>query len=63
MEFQNTGLSSPEVLSILKKTAEALPVLNNAFEKQFTHLMEGELLDVEADLALLENMRKMEGGL
>ena len=63
VEFQNTGLSSPEVLGILEKTADALPVLNNAFEKQFTHLMEGELLDVEADLALLENMRKMEGGL
>lgn len=62
IEFQNTGLRSDEVGAILERTAKALPVLNSAFEKQFTHLMEGELLDVEADIALLESTLKMEGG-
>ena len=47
---------------ILETTAEALPVLNSAFEKQFTHLMQGELLDVEADIELLKSTLKMEGG-
>lgn len=51
MEFQNTGLHSEEVEHILTKTAETLPVLNRAFEGQFTHLMQGELMDVEADLS------------
>ena len=62
VDFQNTGLHSPEVADILQKTAEALPVLNSAFEKQFTHLMQGELLDVEADIELLKSTLKMEGG-
>ena len=62
MDFQNTGLHSAEVTDILQKTAEALPVLNSAFEKQFTHLMQGELLDVEADIELLKSTLKMEGG-
>ena len=47
---------------ILAKTAQALPVLNDAFARQFTHLMEGELMDVEADLALLKSTLEMEGG-
>ncbi len=62
VDFQNTGLHSAEVTDILQKTAEALPVLNKAFEKQFTHLMQGELLDVEADIELLKSTLKMEGG-
>ena len=62
VDFQNTGLHSEEVTEILRKTAESLPVLNKAFEKQFTHLMQGELLDVEADIELLKSTLKMEGG-
>ena len=62
MEFQNTGLHSEEVEHILTKTAETLPVLNRAFEGQFTHLMQGELMDVEADLELLKSTLKMEDG-
>lgn len=61
IDFQQTGLRSPEVMEILNKTAKALPVLDNAFERQFTHLMEGELMDVEADIGLLESTLKMEG--
>ena len=62
VEFQETQVSSREVSGILERTARALPVLNEAFENQFTHLMEGELLDVEADIELLESTLKMEGG-
>ena len=63
IDFQETGLHTEEILEILNKTAKALPVLNHAFEKQFTHLMAGELLDVETDIALLEKTIKMEEGL
>ena len=62
VDFQNTGLRSEEVKKILQKTAQALPALNNAFEKQFTRLMQGELMDVEADIELLKSTLKMEGG-
>ena len=62
VDFQETELHSGEIAGILQKTAEALPVLNSAFEKQFAHLMQGELLDIEADLELLKSTLKMEGG-
>lgn len=62
VDFQETELHSGEIAGILQKTAEALPVLNSAFEKQFTHLMQGELLDIEADIELLKSTLKMEGG-
>ena len=63
MDFQDTGLHSGEVAEILQKTGEALPVLNDAFEKQFTNLMRGELLDTEVDIELLKNTLKMEEGM
>ena len=62
VDFQETELHSGEIAGILQKTAEALPVLNAAFEKQFAHLIQGELLDIEADLELLKSTLKMEGG-
>lgn len=62
LEFQETGLRSPQVVNILEKTAKALPVLRQAFDKQFTRLMQGELLDVETDIELLERALEMEDG-
>ena len=62
VDYQNTGLHSEEGTEILCKTAESLPVLNKAYERQFTHLMQGELLDVEADIELLKSTLKLEGG-
>ncbi len=61
-ELQQTGLQTLEVREILERTAKALPVLIEAFERQFTHLMEGELMNLEADVELLESTLKMEGG-
>lgn len=61
-QLQETGLRTPEVTEALRKTAGTFPVLNDVFEKQFTRLMEGELMDVEAEISLLENTLKMEGG-
>ena len=37
--------------------------MNDAFEKQFTNLMRGELLDTEVDIELLKNTLKMEEGM
>lgn len=62
VEFQNTGVRTGEVSGILEKTQEALPMMNRAFDQQFTHLMEGELMDVDADIRLLNSTLKMEDG-
>ncbi len=61
VEFRATGLATPEVQEILERTATSLPVLHAAFARQFTRLMQGELLDVEADIELLRKMLAMEG--
>ena len=61
VEFRATGLATPEVQEILERTAKSLPVLHAAFARQFTRLMQGELLDVEADIELLRKMLAMEG--
>ena len=61
-QFEAAGLHTEEVEEILARTAKALPVLDHTFEKQFTRLMEGELMDVEAEIALLETTMEMEGG-
>ena len=37
-------------------------MLQSAFDRQFTHLMQGELMDVEADIELLKSTLEMEGG-
>ena len=58
-QLQETGLRTPEVTEALRKTAGTFPVLNEVFEKQFTRLMEGELMDVEAEISLLENTLQM----
>ncbi|MGI5888486.1 MAG: 5-bromo-4-chloroindolyl phosphate hydrolysis family protein [Oscillospiraceae bacterium] len=61
VEFQNTGLRTGEVSEILERTADILPKLNRAFESQFTNLMRGELMDVEADISLLDSFQAMDG--
>ncbi len=61
VEFQKTGLQSEEVSRILSKSEDALPVLNDAFETQFTRLMQGELMDAEVDIEMLNNALHMEG--
>lgn len=60
VHFQKTDLHTQEVTAVLTRTAQALPVLAEAFSAQFTRLMEGELMDVEADIALLEQTLKWE---
>lgn len=44
------------MLEIQQKTQEVLPALNQAFEKQFTQLMAGELLDAEVDIQVLQQI-------
>lgn len=59
--IQNTGLDTEEVSNILSQTAKVLPMLNKTFDEQFTRLMRNELIDIEAEISLLESMVKMEG--
>ncbi len=62
IQMQETGLRTPEISEAMMKTARTLPVLNEVFDKQFTKFMEGELMDVDAEISLLRNTLEMEGG-
>ncbi|NMD37764.1 MAG: hypothetical protein GYA87_03675 [Christensenellaceae bacterium] len=54
---------SPQVQSLTPETARALDILHDAFMKQFNKLMQNEVMDVEADINLLEKTLHLEEGL
>ena len=52
--FQKAGVRSPEVVDLLKRTEQALPLLNQAFEKQYDQLLAGELMDTQVEIDVLK---------
>lgn len=54
---------SPQVQRLTPQTVRALEVLQDAFMSQFNKLMQNEVMDVEADIDLLEKTLHLEGGL
>ena len=52
--FQKAGVRSPEVVDLLQRTEQALPLLNQAFEKQYDQLLAGELLDTQVEIDVLK---------
>ena len=52
--FQKAGVRSPEVVDLLQRTQQALPLLNQAFEKQYDQLLAGELMDTQVEIDVLK---------
>lgn len=63
LPFQDSGLQTDEVRRVTASTEKAMPILNKAFEKQFTKLMQNDIMDIESDIKVLELTLKSEGGL
>lgn len=63
LPFQNSGLETDEVRRVRNSTEKALPILNKAFEEQFTKLMQNDIFDIESDIKLLEMTLESEGGI
>ncbi|MDO5033567.1 MAG: 5-bromo-4-chloroindolyl phosphate hydrolysis family protein [Eubacteriales bacterium] len=61
LKIQSADLRTEEVSQVSRSTQEAMPVLNEAFEKQFANLLANDLLDIEEDIKLLKINLKMEG--
>lgn len=61
MKLTTGNPSSPEVQRLTPETDKALDTLYEAFMAQFNKLMANEVMDVEADIQLLEKTLKMEG--
>lgn len=52
--FQKAGVRSPEVVDLLKRTEQTLPLLTRAFEKQYDQLLAGELMDTQVEIDVLK---------
>lgn len=60
VELQDSQLGTQEVLRLKENTSHALEKLNFAFEMQFQRLMKNEMLDMDAEIRLLDQTIKME---
>ncbi|MGI6687772.1 MAG: 5-bromo-4-chloroindolyl phosphate hydrolysis family protein [Christensenellales bacterium] len=63
MNLITSNPDSPQVQRLTPETARALDILQDAFMTQFNKLMQNEVMDVEADIDLLEKTLHLEGGL
>lgn len=59
-EFELTGIKAQEVEDIEVKTTGALKTLQEAFQKEYVRLATTEMMDIEADIDLLEKTTKSE---
>ncbi|MEE0955677.1 MAG: 5-bromo-4-chloroindolyl phosphate hydrolysis family protein [Eubacterium sp.] len=62
-DLQRTGLPDHggNGGQLTSETADALELLNTAFDKQLSRLLEGEKMEIETDIEVLKNTMKMEG--
>lgn len=58
--LQDANIETAEIIQLKKDTRSALATLNKAFSGQFEKLMRGELIDMQAEIELLEQTVKME---
>ncbi|MGN1481486.1 5-bromo-4-chloroindolyl phosphate hydrolysis family protein [Porcipelethomonas sp.] len=63
IELQDTQLRTDDVIQLQNNTLKAIGTLNTAFEEQFQKLMRSEMIDMEAEIRLLEQTVKMENGI
>lgn len=61
MEFNKTISTTTEAEEMFEHTDKGLGLLVEGFDKQYAKLMEDDLLDIETDIAVLENTIKWDG--
>lgn len=62
LPFQESGLRTEDVQRVVQSTSKALPILNEAFDRQFNNLMQNDIMDIESDIKVLEMNLKHDGG-
>lgn len=60
VKLQDTALSTDEVQKLKTETAKAVKTLNTVFEGQFQKLLRNEMVDMDAEIRLLQQTAKME---
>ncbi len=58
--FVETRLDTEEINKVYLETEKALEILNEAFNKQFVKLMQNDMMDIEADVKVLEDTLRTE---
>lgn len=61
VSLSNQGVTSPDIEQSMKKVESILDTLKSAFEKQLALLLEDDVMDLEAEVEVLERTIKMEG--
>lgn len=59
-EFERTGIQSSEVEELEQRTSSALVTLQDSYKKQYVRLVKNEMMDMEADIDLLEKTNRNE---
>lgn len=59
-EFERTGIHSSEVEELEKRTSSVLITLQDSYKKQYVRLVKNEMMDIEADIDLLEKTNRSE---
>ena len=60
VKLQDTSLGTREVQSLKEETIKAVKMLNTIFENQFQKLLRNEMMDMSAEIKLLQQTAKME---
>lgn len=61
MELESAGLSESQTQVLTESMKRAAAALTDAFQKQLGKMVENEVTDMETDVAVLEQMMRMEG--
>lgn len=60
VELEDTNLNTSDVMKLKEDTLKSLQTLNVAFDRQFQKLLRNEMMDMDAQMRLLEQTVKME---
>lgn len=60
VKLQDTDLGTEEVQALKEETTKAVKTLNTVFEGQFQKLLRNEMMDMSAEISLLQQTAKME---
>ena len=61
MELESAGLTEGQTQGLTENMKRAAAALTEAFQKQLGKMVENEVTDMEADVAVLEQVMRMEG--
>ena len=59
-ELSNQNIQTPEILQAKRNISQTLDLLNPSFKRQFSNLMENEILDLDAEIAVLKSTIQLE---